>query len=156
MRKIAHWLFGVFVMLLPAANGWAELVVKDATVRMLPPGVPNTAAYLVISNTGERDTVLIGGEASFAEKLELHNHVMHDGMMRMTQLEEVTVPAGESVTFAPGGMHLMLFGLKTALEEDAKVQLSLYTKQQETITFDAQVVMPGNERAASEHHHHHH
>ncbi|PKG97798.1 copper chaperone PCu(A)C [Paraglaciecola sp. MB-3u-78] len=121
---------------------YAEIIVTEATVRLLPPGVPNTAAYFSIQNSSDTTQILIGASADFATKAEIHNHIMVNDMMRMEQQSEVVIQPGESVQFAPGGLHLMLFGLKQPLLEGQSVAISLQTKDGEFIVIQANVARP--------------
>jgi copper(I)-binding protein len=57
-------------------------------------------------------TVAIEG----ANSVEIHEHTHKDGVMRMRQLYELTIKAGESVVLEPGGFHLMVFGIKALPE----------------------------------------
>jgi len=51
---------------------------------------------------------------------------MTDGVMRMRKLEDgLTVPAGETVTLAPGGEHIMLIGLDAQLEAGESFDIRL-------------------------------
>lgn len=129
---------------------YAEIMVTDATVRLLPPGVPNTAAYFSIQNSSDTSQVLVGASADFATKAEIHNHILVDDMMRMQKQSEVVIEAGESVHFSPGGLHIMLFGLKQPLSEGQSVTFSLQTQKGESISITANVARP----KASAHSHH--
>jgi copper(I)-binding protein len=129
---------------------FAEVIVTDATVRLLPPSVPNTAAYFSIQNSSDTKQTLIGASADFATKAEIHNHILVGDMMRMQQQPEVVVQPGESVQFAPGGLHIMLFGLKQPLREGQSVTFSLQTKEGESINISAKVARPNT----SAHSHH--
>jgi copper(I)-binding protein len=120
----------------------AEVLVTDATVRLLPPGVPNTAAYFSIQNSSDTIKVLVGASANFASKAEIHNHIMVNDMMSMQQQSEVVILPGESVQFSPGGLHIMLFGLKKPLQEGQSVFFSLQTKKGESISITAKVTRP--------------
>lgn len=120
----------------------AEVVVSDATVRLLPPGVPNTAAYFSIENRSDKNVVLVGANANFVNKAEIHNHLFVDNMMRMQQQSEVVIGAGETVHFEPSGLHIMLFGLNQVLDEGQTLPLSLQTKSGELIKFTAKVARP--------------
>jgi copper(I)-binding protein len=120
----------------------AEVLVTDATVRLLPPGVPNTAAYFSIQNSSDTIKVLVGASANFASKAEIHNHIMVNDMMSMQQQSEVVILPGESVQFSPGGLHIMLFGLKKPLQEGQPVFFSLQTKKGESISITAKVTRP--------------
>jgi len=101
------------VLALPfALAAQAEAVLEGAWVRALPPTQANTAAYVTVRNPGSEPLTVTGGSAALAGRVELHDTVEVDGMLRMRQQESVTVPAGGSVAFAPGGLHLMLLELE--------------------------------------------
>jgi copper(I)-binding protein len=137
-------MYRLFVLLCSLVTGviYAEVIVTDATVRLLPPGVPNTAAYFSIQNSPDTTQILIGASADFATKAEIHNHIMVNDMMRMEQQSEVVINPGQSVQFAPGGLHIMLFGLKQPLSEGESVAISLQTKDGESIIISAKVARP--------------
>ncbi len=120
----------------------AEVIVTDATVRLLPPGVPNTAAYFSIQNQSDTSQTLIGVSADFAAKAEIHNHVLVDDMMSMQQQSEVVIQPGGVVSFSPGGLHIMLFGLTQPLREGQSVTFSLQTKEGTSISVTANVARP--------------
>lgn len=148
---------GLFRLVLVGAlffsqTAFAQLVVSDATIRILPPGVPNTAAYFVIENTGDSDQYLVSARSEAAETVELHAHVMEGEMMRMVKQSEVLVAAGQKVHFEPGGLHVMLFGLTSKIQQDTPVSLVLTTKQGQEVVLQAQPVMPGEEKAHKHHH----
>lgn len=137
-------MFRLFVLLCSLVTGviYAEVIVTDATVRLLPPSVPNTAAYFSIQNSSDTTQILIGASADFATKAEIHNHIMVNDMMRMEQQSEVVIKSGQTVQFAPGGLHIMLFGLKQPLSEGESVAISLQTKDGESIIISAKVAGP--------------
>lgn len=134
----------LFVLLCSLVTGvlYADVKVTDATVRLLPPGVPNTAAYFSIQNHSDKRQVLIGASADFVAKAEIHNHVMVNDMMSMQQQSEVVIQPGGSVDFSPGGLHIMLFGLKKPLIEGQSVTISLQTQEGESIVITANVARP--------------
>jgi copper(I)-binding protein len=137
-------MFRLILLLCSLVTGvlYAEVKVTDATVRLLPPGVPNTAAYFSIENSSDTSQVLIGASADFATKAEIHNHILVNDMMRMEQQSEVVIEPGQSVQFAPGGLHIMLFGLKQPLLDGQSVTISLQTKDGESIIITANVARP--------------
>ena len=53
---------------------------------------------------------------------------------------------GKTITFAPGGLHMMIFGLKQPLKKKQIVPLALMTKDGQQIKFDAHVVSPNQHR----------
>lgn len=101
------------------------LSVSDAYIRGLPPGQTVTAAFMTLNNGLSKECRLIGAGSSVASSAEIHAHTHHNGTMSMRPVSEVVVPAGESVSFEPGGYHLMLFGLKKSLSEGEEHQVTL-------------------------------
>ena len=83
------------------------------------------AAYFNIVNgsaTGDR-LVAIGSEV--AGSATIHRTVSHDDVMRMEPIGFLPIPAGATVRFAPGGLHVMLMDLKRPLTKGMSITLSL-------------------------------
>jgi len=129
----------VLISLVSAAALAQSLTVDDPRVRSVPPGSPTTAAFMDLANPGETDLALVGGSSPLAGSLELHNHVMVDGVMQMRQVEEIPVPAGETVRLGPGGWHLMLFDLARSPVEGESVAFTLTLDNGETLSVEAPV-----------------
>ena len=89
-------------------------------------GMPSSAAYLKITNNGVSDDRLIAAKAAIAQRVEIHSMEMDNGVMRMRAVDGgLAIAAGESVTLAPGGLHIMLMGLTTDLAPDTKHEIIL-------------------------------
>ena len=99
--------------------------VADPYVRAVPPGQPNSAAFMQLTNQSDTDHVLVAAESAVAQTVELHTHVMEEGMMKMRRIEKIDLPAGQAVELQPGGLHIMLIGLNQELQPDAQVALTL-------------------------------
>ena len=109
-----------------AAESAAETVsVIDPYVRVVFPGQSNSASFMALENPSDQAHALHGAESPLAEAVELHTHTMQDGMMRMRPVEQVALPAGATVRFEPGGLHLMWIGLARSLEAGQEVPLTL-------------------------------
>lgn len=108
-----------------------ELVSGDLHITNVwarPSTTSTGAAYLTISNQGKSDDALISVTSSVAENTEMHEMTMSDMVMRMRKMASVPLPAGQAVNFAPGGMHIMLIGLKGPLKEGESFNVSLAFK----------------------------
>lgn len=92
----------------------AGLVIEDARVREPAPGRDMTAGYFTARNSTGQAIVLVGASSPAARAVEMHVTEANGDMMRMRQLEQVEIGAGETVRFEPGGRHLMLFGVTLA------------------------------------------
>jgi copper(I)-binding protein len=88
------------------------LTIADLWTAAPPPGAPTVAGYLTISNGGGEPDRLIGAASPNAELAGLHKMEMKDGIMTMSPMEAIEIPAGGSVTLAPGGLHIMFATLK--------------------------------------------
>lgn len=80
------------------------------------PAVDSAAVYFTIANAGAADT-LDGVRCSDAASATLHRseRVGRSGRMLMLPVAGIRVPARGSVTFEPGGYHVMLENLKRPL-----------------------------------------
>lgn len=65
------------------------------------------AGYFTLRNQGTEPLILSGASAPDCGSLMLHKSVANGSMESMTMINQVSVPAHGSVSFAPGGYHLM-------------------------------------------------
>jgi copper(I)-binding protein len=94
---------------------------------------------MTVTNAGASDRALVGGSSPAAKVVELHTHTMEGGMMRMRQVEKIDLPAGKDVSLKPGGLHVMLIGLKQNLTPGENVPLTLKFADGSELTLDAPV-----------------
>ncbi|MBV9559484.1 MAG: copper chaperone PCu(A)C [Bradyrhizobium sp.] len=123
-----------------------RLRVSDAWIRLAAvPGTPS-AAYFTIHGgpTSDRLTSISSPQV---RRAEMHETMAADhGMARMAPVEQLAVPAGGTVTFAPGGRHVMLFGLDAAATAGREVRLDLAFASGRTLAARARVRAMGDER----------
>ena len=85
----------------------------------------NSAAYLVIRNGGESTDRLTGAATPVAEAVEVHESRVVNDVMTMREVGVLEIPPGDSVVLKPGGLHLMLLGLRAPLLEGEELDLTL-------------------------------
>jgi copper(I)-binding protein len=123
-----------------AAGTAADAVmIKNAYVRAVPPGQPNSAAFLMLMNSSGSDHAVVGGESPVAKVVELHEHIHQNGMMKMRQIPRIGIKANDKTILQPGGLHIMLIGLKQELKKGEKVSLTLKFEDGSTKTVEAPV-----------------
>lgn len=99
-----------------------------------------SAAYFDVTNGLSVDDALTGVTSPVAAMAGLHETTTDaSGMMGMQETDSVPLPAGQTVTFAPGGLHVMLMGLKQDLVAGTRVDLSFSTQGSGTIVVSAEV-----------------
>ena len=75
------------------------------------------AGYLTLTNIGKATETLSVIETPAAARVEMHKTSMSAGIMSMKRLDRgLLLRPGESVSFAPGGYHLMLVDLSKPLK----------------------------------------
>src|SRR3954453_21025061 len=102
-------------------NGGVEIT--DAWARATPGGAENGAAYLtLVAPAGDR---LTGVASPAAPKAQLHEMTNDQGVMKMREVPAIDLPPGKPVTLKPGGLHIMMMGLKDPLLPGQSVPLTL-------------------------------
>ena len=87
-------------------------------------GQPMGGGFLKLENSGADDT-LLSASAEVAKAVELHLMSMEGDVMRMRQVQAIALPAGKTVELKPGGLHIMLMGLKAPLRAGDSFPLKL-------------------------------
>lgn len=123
--RIAAVLGATGTMVLATAAFAGSIGVVDPYVRMVPQGVPTTAAFMTIKNSGNTDRRLLRIDSPAAKTVELHTHLNDNGVMKMRQVREIEIKAGGQTELKPGSYHVMMIDLKQALQEGDKVPMTL-------------------------------
>jgi len=143
------WKFVLLIVLLlnscaaPVTEG---VEVRDAWARPAAQG-GNGAVYFVIHSSAADE--IVGVTSAIAEAVEMHESVMNGDVMEMHQLESIPLNAGEEVSFEPGGLHIMLIGLKQELKTGGEFEITLQFKNHE----DLKVSVPVTDTPAAENSH---
>src|SRR5579863_8670416 len=132
MTRVGLFACAVLLAILSIAQSCAEeikagdLVITQAWSRATPGGAKVGGGYLTIENVGSVADRLIGGSADIAEKVQLHEMAVNNGVMTMRPLDQgLVIEPGKTVKLAPGGYHLMLLDLKNPLKQGDKVPVTL-------------------------------
>lgn len=125
-----------------AAFAQASLTVSDPWMRQPMAAAQQTGAFLVIENRTTEKRQLVSASSPVADKVELHTMSMDGGMMKMTQVKAIDVPANGRAELRPGSFHIMLFGLKSRPEDGASVDLTLTFDNGQTLPVKAVVRKP--------------
>ena len=103
-----------------------SLELKHPWSAKAPPVAPVLAGYITIVNTGTEADRLIGGSTLVAERLELHESSIVDGVARMRPAKQgLKIAAGETLGLQPGGAHIMLVNPKQRPAEGEKFKATL-------------------------------
>lgn len=135
----------------PAPVSLGDLEISGGFSRATLPNAPTGGGFLTITNKGGSDDRLVAASADFAAEAQLHEMAMENDVMKMRQLADgIPVPAGATVTLAPGGLHLMFFQLKHPLVEGETVMVTLTFEKAGSVTVP--LAIAGAAAAAATHH----
>ena len=114
------------VLLLAALPALAAgLNVTNAWSRSTPPVAKVGVVYFTLKNDTGKSDRLLKLSTSVAEKVEVHRTEVLDGIARMREVAVLHVDAGQALEFKPGGMHVMLMGLRKPLVAGTTYELDL-------------------------------
>lgn len=139
------------------------LLVYNAWVRPTAPALPDGATpppplagtvagvYLTIANTSATAYQLVGISSDLAAMTMLHETSVDDkGIARMRMVMTLDLPAGETVTFAPGGYHVMLTDISRDVYPGDTVALTLTFADSSGATFEQPVAALALDAAPAE------
>lgn len=140
----------------PAARRYTAgtLVIEAPWTRATPPGARVAGGYLKITNTGREPDRIVGGSLVGAERVEIHEMAMTDGVMRMRQLSQgLEIKPGETVELKPGGYHVMFMGLGSPIAMGAPLRGTLVFEKAGTVSVEFDVAPIGAAGARGHGHH---
>lgn len=135
--RLSRKLFPLVLVLATACTP-ASPTIHDAWLRAAPDGSVLGVAYLDVENPGEDDWIT-GVSSDAHESASLHETLLEDGVSRMRMHARVPLPAGETVSFRPGGLHIMLGAPRRVLAPGDSVKLALTLEKGGVIHADAVV-----------------
>jgi copper(I)-binding protein len=124
--RIAACVLGTLIAAPVLAGSAAESVsANEPFVRMAPPGMTNTGAFMVLMNADSKDHKLVKADSPVAKAVELHTHTNEGGVMKMRPVKDIEIKAKGEAVLKPGSLHVMLIGLKQELKEGDNVPITL-------------------------------
>ena len=135
----------------PAAE--PEISIDDPWMRAAPPTARVLAGYMVIENPRDEALTLVGAASPVADRVEIHETVVTDGLARMERRDRLEVPPGGRLVLEPGGAHLMFMQPAAVPVDGELVPLELLFEAGERVAVELRV-RAGPADGGHEHHHH--
>jgi len=109
--------------------------------------------FVTFANRSQEDINIVAAETPAAGKVELHDVIKEGDVMKMRQVDHITLAAKGTTELKPGSLHIMLFDLKQPLNEgdDIEVTVTYDNGQKQSFTAPVKKVMAGMKK--HEHHH---
>jgi len=129
-----------------------NLKIGHPWARATPPTAPAGGGFLTITNSGTTADRLVSVASAAASQVQIHEMKMDGAIMRMRELDGgLEIPPGATVALAPGGLHLMMMGLKGPLKEATRVPVTLTFEKAGKIDVELAVMAIGASPDAHKH-----
>jgi copper(I)-binding protein len=131
MKQAIELMLGIVFALTAAIQANAQtplsgsIVIERPWARATPGGAKTGAAYLTVINNGASADQLLDATTPVSDKVQFHRTTEENGVSRMREVRAVDVAPHARTAFDPGGMHIMLVGLKQPLKEGQTFPLAL-------------------------------
>ena len=112
----------------------ADITVEQPSMRFIIKARP-AAGYFTLNNASGKPVELTGASSSACSMLMLHQSKQENGVEKMRMLDKVPVPAHGTVSFAPGGYHLMCMNPKMGIGDNVPVTLTFAGGEKVTAQF---------------------
>jgi copper(I)-binding protein len=119
-----RFIFLLLAIAFAASARAADIAVFDAWIRLLPAGAP-AGGFFTIRNRGARAVTLAGASSSDYAMIMLHQTREEGGVSKMAAVPAVTIPPGGTLSFRPGGYHLMLMEPRHQIAVGSHVPVTL-------------------------------
>lgn len=110
----------------------AQPTVSGGWIRSLPGGP--AGGYFTLTNDTGRPIVLVGASSPACGMLMLHKTESMGGMSTMEDVANIPVAPGGTLTFAPGGYHLMCMDPTALIRPGNKVLVTLIFEDGSKVT----------------------
>jgi copper(I)-binding protein len=124
--SLRHVALTIVLILLVATPALATSII-EVMHPWARPTIPNRpgVVYLGIHNLGDTPDRLVGARADGIGSFEIHLAEQSNGVMTMSPIDAVDVPAGGMAHLGPGGLHLMMFDIAEALKLGDTLDITL-------------------------------
>ena len=134
MKRVLIFVLMSVMLLSACAPAAKDVEVSDVWARTGMAG-GNSAVYMILVNGTDMHQELLFATSDVAEAVELHESKMgENGEMQMIPQASVPLEVGAKVEFKPGGLHVMLIGLKQELKAGDEFEVTLHFKDHADIT----------------------
>ena len=129
----------------PDPNPDAKPGLSVENARLVLPAVKGNpgAAYFELKNSGASGAELAAVYVTGSGGAEIHGTAVGE----MNRLEKVAVAPGETVSFAPGGKHVMVFDLLDTVVAGSGTELTLSFADGDKLSTNLKVEAPGGNAA---------
>jgi copper(I)-binding protein len=132
------------VLFCPILHAQDTLNISKLQIMEAPPTVKDLAGYMHVENLTGNILLLKSASSPIFDRIEFHYTNVTDGVAMMRRQNEVMIPARGSITFQPGGHHLMLINARRTVREGDRIPLTFTFSDGTRLEMIADVRRVGN------------
>ena len=117
-----------------------SIVISDFWIAEPIGGQRQTSLYLTLRNASASEERLLGASTNVAAMTHLHRTSNEDNISRMEWVGAIIIPAEGELRFEPGGLHIMLMGLREPVASGDMVDVTLELLENGEVTFETPVL----------------
>jgi copper(I)-binding protein len=146
---LMRWAASGLVAAAPAVAADSTIDVSKAWTPAVDQPRVDAPLYMTVTNHGDAPDSLVRVRcpADLADATEKHATDRGEGGTAMREVKSFAVPAGGTVTLAPGGNHLMLLNVREKLREGQTFTCSVAFQKAGTIPVEVRVAPSGAKEA---------
>ena len=125
--------------LMSLASHASDILIDGVYIPQMPPGTKVHAAYMQISNQSDQQRQVVAVSAEGFSMAHIHQTVIDKDSASMLMIDELVIPAGETLVMEPGGMHLMLMSADSQTLPVGKIAIKFEFKNGEVVETVARI-----------------
>ncbi|MFV0645285.1 MAG: copper chaperone PCu(A)C [Sphingomonadaceae bacterium] len=129
-----------------APDGVPGLAVTDARMILAPVAGNPAAVYFDLTYSGDKNIALRAADVAGAKSAPMHDYAEWDGKMQMMDMLPVVLKNGDTLSFAPGGKHIMAMDVSPDLKPGDTTEVTLTFAGGDKFSFPAEIRAAGDER----------
>ncbi|NVJ65254.1 MAG: copper chaperone PCu(A)C [Gammaproteobacteria bacterium] len=114
-----------------------DIQIINPWLRKMPQGVSNTAGFMTVQNSSDKPLILEDVSIEWANMGMIHESKVVDGMAKMLHQDQLEII--DQLEFKPGGLHIMVMGVKEPLETNQRYNILLHFAGREPLAVPFQV-----------------
>ena len=116
-----------------------DLIVEQAWARATPGKARTGVAYLTLRNRGGHSDRLVSVATPVTRRAALHGTRMRGDVMEMYHIPALELRPGETKVLRPGGLHIMMMGMKRPLRKGELFTMTLRFEKAGSVEVDVHV-----------------
>lgn len=129
-----------------AETGIPGMKISNARMVLAPVAGNPAAIYFDLAYEGDRGLALNRAEVKGAKSAMFHDYGEYDFKVQMMEMLPVPLKKGDTVTFEPGGKHLMAMDVDPALKAGGTTEATIIVSGGKRHTFPVEIRAAGDER----------